>query len=399
LTARDRALRLEAHKLHILCLLANASYRNRWCCDDLLKVNIFSLEWLDRSTYSWAIQQSRLLSLAPHALHAAFHIPPSRYPDAMQRARMFQTALQDLATWWANHFFEIPDTTIGVKTRSWDECMEIVEQLPRLVQNAGLKVIVDGEGGDTETALRAGKVKAVESLDPKVLEEFQTALGPGGEQMRTVKSMMKKALQAKGGRDTSSQLFVSLCRSLGLGARLVVSLQAVQWKADKQPTTKGSGKSKASKPDPTEAAVSIPKADDGKRKSRKAVRRKGKVPEKTVSDQEEEDEMEEVSIMDPTSTVKVSPKPPAPERSVASSQPSRIGHRLDRNEPIIISDTESNATNASSKSKQLNVGKGGAMNPLKKERADYYKLGKSKGQKLGRMPKAKKRKEEGRSAL
>jgi hypothetical protein len=310
---------------------------------------------------------------------------------------MFQTALQDLATWWANHFFEIPDTTIGVKTRSWDECMEIVEQLPRLVQNAGLKVIVDGEG-DTENALRAGKLKAVESLDPKVVEEFQTALGPGGEQIRTVKSMMKKALQAKGGRDTSSQLFVALCRSLGLGARLVVSLQAVQWKADKQPTTKGSGKSKASKTDDAEAAVSTPKVDDGKRKARKAVRRKGKVPEKTVSEEEEEDEMEEVPITDPTSATTAPPQNPVPQRRVVPSKSNRIGHRLDQNEPIIISDTESNATDASSKRKQLNVGKGGAMNPLKKERADYYKLGKSKGQKLGHAPKAKKRKEEGKSA-
>lgn len=311
---------------------------------------------------------------------------------------MFQTALQDLAIWWANHFFEIPDTTIGVKTRTWDECMEIVEQLPRLVHNAGLKVIVDGEG-DTETALRAGRLKAVESLDPKVVEEFHTALGPGGEQMRTVKSMMKKALQAKGGRDTSSQLFVALCRSLGLGARLVVSLQAVQWKADKQPTTKGSSKSKASKSNATEASVSTPKVDDGKRKARRAVRRKGKVPDKTVSEEEEEDEMEEVPITDSTATTRAPPHNPAPQAKVAPSKLNRIGRRLDQNEPIIISDTESNATDASSKRKQLNVGKGGAMNPLKKERADYYKLGKSKGQKLGRAPKAKKRKEEGESAM
>jgi hypothetical protein len=52
LTARDRALRLEAYKLHILCLLANASYRNRWCCDDLLKVNSVFLEWLEAPTHS-----------------------------------------------------------------------------------------------------------------------------------------------------------------------------------------------------------------------------------------------------------------------------------------------------------------------------------------------------------
>lgn len=45
LTARDRALRLEAHKLHIMCLLANASIRNKWCCDDLLKVWLIIHTW------------------------------------------------------------------------------------------------------------------------------------------------------------------------------------------------------------------------------------------------------------------------------------------------------------------------------------------------------------------
>lgn len=38
LTARDRALRLEVHKVHVVALLASASIRNKWCNNSLLKV-------------------------------------------------------------------------------------------------------------------------------------------------------------------------------------------------------------------------------------------------------------------------------------------------------------------------------------------------------------------------
>lgn len=40
LTARDRALRLEVHKVHVVALLAGASVRNKWCNNSLLKVGI-----------------------------------------------------------------------------------------------------------------------------------------------------------------------------------------------------------------------------------------------------------------------------------------------------------------------------------------------------------------------
>ena len=45
--------------------------------------------------------------------------------------------------------------------------------------------------------------------------------------------MMKKVLQQEGSRDVSAQLFVTLARACGLGVRLVASLQAVPWRAEK----------------------------------------------------------------------------------------------------------------------------------------------------------------------
>lgn len=43
-TAAEKKLRLEIHKAHLLCLLAHAYSRNRWCNDDELQVSIGSLE-------------------------------------------------------------------------------------------------------------------------------------------------------------------------------------------------------------------------------------------------------------------------------------------------------------------------------------------------------------------
>ena len=40
-TAVDRKIRLEAHKLHLLCLLAHISLRNRWCNDESIQVSSY----------------------------------------------------------------------------------------------------------------------------------------------------------------------------------------------------------------------------------------------------------------------------------------------------------------------------------------------------------------------
>lgn len=329
------------------------------------------------------VLQSRLLSLTPHVLHASFHIPPSRYPDSMQRSRMFQTALQDLSTWWANDYFDVLDATVGMKTRSWDEVMEIVEGLPRLVQGAGMQVVLDkggeGEGGEgTGKGKAKAKVKAIDNLDEKVVEQFVEALGEGGERIRTVNSLMKKALQGSGGRDTSAQLFVALCRALGLGARLVVSLQALQWRADqvKSKSSGSKGKGKESKSgQKAKAVVNGSKPVPVPASSR----RKGKMPEKTMSEEEEEDDFEEVEI--PGTKSSTSKKSPA-----SGKFPSKGGI------PLGSKSARSNATATASESEAtaaeaqrlLNVGKNGAMNPATKQRADYYKLKPHRGgQKLG----------------
>lgn len=229
MTAKDRAHRLEIHKLHVICQLAMARLRNRWLTNELLKVR----EACGHPTDT----QARLLSLLPHPLQAAFVIPPKRFPDKAQRSRLFFDALQSLATWWSQAFFDVSDTTSGLRTRTWDEVQEVIDTLPRLTK----RDFQSGTFKSTPSKKGKGKKKD-EDVDPIIDALTQEY---GGERVRSVNSMMKKALQQEGSRDMSAQLFVALARACGLGARLVVSLQPVPWRAEKvvqKKVKKGAGK-------------------------------------------------------------------------------------------------------------------------------------------------------------
>ncbi|EKC98024.1 hypothetical protein A1Q2_07686 [Trichosporon asahii var. asahii CBS 8904] len=171
--------------------------------------------------------QARLLSLLPHPLQAAFVIPPKRFPDKAQRSRLFFDALQSLVTWWSQAFFDVSDTTSGLRTRTWDEVQEVIDTLPKLTK----RDFQSGTFAGQSTLGKKGKGKKKdEEVDPIIDALTQEY---GGERVRSVNSLMKKALQQEGSRDMSAQLFVALARACGLGARLVVSLQPVPWRAEK----------------------------------------------------------------------------------------------------------------------------------------------------------------------
>lgn len=121
------------------------------------------------------------------ALQTSFdNITKKRFPEAAKRGRLFETALMRLTQWWFEEFFEIRDYG-HIRSRTFNEVQKQLQQ-------------PDYEDDD-------------------------------GELIKNEKSLMKYALMRKGSRDTSAQLFTSLCRALGLPARLVVSLQSVPWQA------------------------------------------------------------------------------------------------------------------------------------------------------------------------
>lgn len=149
-------------------------------------------------------------------------IPPTRFPDRAYRSRLFFDALQDLVIWWSQSFFDISDATLGLRTRPWDEVQEIVDTLPKLTKADLVGTSFLGKGKE--------KAKTKEE-EEDYMEKLE--VNAGGERLRTVNSLMKKALKQEGSRDVSAILFVSLARAAGLGTRLVISLQPVPWRAEK----------------------------------------------------------------------------------------------------------------------------------------------------------------------
>ncbi len=287
--------------------------------------------------------QARLLSLAPHHLHQAFHITPSTHPDQSKRSRLFLAALLDLATWWANDFWEIPPEfrSVGLRTRTWEDVVAVVNSMPRLKRRGMDKLgnpLVDGSSGKGK-----GKARATED-DAKAEDEYMEYMDTlkfGGERIRTVKSMQKKALQGFGGRDTSAQLFVALCRAMGLGARLVVSLQPVNWRSDKTPTSKKANtvtlkgeEARVALEEEQQRQTASPSTTPSKLTAlaaqaranvttysihspkQKKIRRKGKPVERTQSEEEEEEEMEEVPVPDSPAPITPSINGSATKKSV-----------------------------------------------------------------------------------
>lgn len=182
--------------------------------------------------------KARLLSLLPHPLQAAFVIPPKRFPDRAQRSRLFLDALQSLVTWWSQAFFDVSDPSLGMQTRTWDSVQEIVDRLPRL-QKADFQSgsLLSSRPKKKSSSPKKGKGKGKEKAgDDDIMDLLEDEIPD--ERLRSVNSVMKKALQQEGSRDMSALLFVSLARACGLGARLVVSLQPVPWRAEKAPPKK-----------------------------------------------------------------------------------------------------------------------------------------------------------------
>lgn len=140
------------------------------------------------------------MSLTPITLQNEFaQIHPSHYPDKGHRGRLFEKALQHLAQWWSQTFFEVLPTG-HIRNHTFDEVQSKLESFD---------ILYDDKELDDDT------------LESVLSTEIERIRGP--------KSLMKHALNRSGSRDVSAQLFTSLCRAIGLPARLVVSLQSVPW--------------------------------------------------------------------------------------------------------------------------------------------------------------------------
>ena len=147
------------------------------------------------------------MSLTPISLQNAFAmIHKSRVPEAVKRGRMFESAITRLVEWWYKTFRVLP--TGHIRSRTFEDVQkELLSKATRTkdVKGKGRAKDLESDGEDSDNE---------------------------GELIKNEKSLMKHALMRRGSRDVSAQLFTSLCRALGIPARLVVSLQSVPWQAN-----------------------------------------------------------------------------------------------------------------------------------------------------------------------
>ncbi|BGP27913.1 DNA repair protein Rad4 [Rhodotorula toruloides] len=311
-TARERMIRQERHKAHVLSLLAMAMIRNRWLNDKEL--------------------QARILSVVPQTLLNAFSlITPFRYPNPRDRSRLFDRALADLTAWWYaswtiddDHDLRRRDVEeVDNELAGWKEEGERLRAVAKRKrdkwerQQAGDS---KGKGKAREPPLDPSQIPlfpwaeqplltapqrkraldtsastsklplhpyAAPGTGPPVLIRPYTPASLTWEVLRPpipsssspskgpLASLYMSAHNMRGSRDLSSQLFVALLRAIDVPARLVVSLQAVEWRSKAQ--SGGGSKAKGNRRGKQGAAATTRERGKGL---------KGKIRKKKAEDEE-----------------------------------------------------------------------------------------------------------------
>lgn len=204
---RDRQNRVLCHKLHVLCILAATRVRNRWCNDVPLR------EVLQDCVPTYLVNKLQ-------AIH------PRLVPERRERVRMFEALMHELVCWWARTFALDEDVCAAAAWRQ--PCMDILagaRPAPRtrvdgwIVESAGARAARRGGAGD------AGMHIAIFPPGDRADVPTYLRLAPAAERLSTA------AAARRGSREASAVLFCATCRSLGIPARLVVSVQAPPWSA------------------------------------------------------------------------------------------------------------------------------------------------------------------------
>lgn len=236
-TPKDRANRLATHKLHLLALLVWAKKRNAALQDDVLQT------WLAESVPRDLVQQLK-------------RIKPKLEPNQRERVRMFEAFLARLTDWWRRKFVLDPYETAGAALRQPDR--DLVAGGGITWNRPGRRVsgwVYESPSErverhkdeqqrlrDWREACAHRKSKTLPKRPSRVPEvsifppgsattkiPAYLRLAPPSERARTAEEILTHAVDMRGSRETSASLFVSLCRSLGIPARLVISPQVAPW--------------------------------------------------------------------------------------------------------------------------------------------------------------------------
>ena len=202
-------------------------------------------------------------------------IHPKREPNQRERVRMFEDLMNQLVTWWKGRFKLDPDMVAasairqpdadlvngsfrrpGNRVDGWmyESAAERVERekKERLRRERWLKKVQavkrqrEGQANAKGTAKADATSSTAPNLAPPPKPVPSISLFPPGsasamkppaylrlaspiEKVSTAADLLQLATAMKGSRETSASLFASLCRALGIPARLVISPQVPSW--------------------------------------------------------------------------------------------------------------------------------------------------------------------------
>lgn len=187
--------------------------------------------------------QCRILSQVPSTVITPFQTAKS-LNTPIDRSRGFEAALQDLVSWWWRSF-QVDPSIPGLQTITFGKALSAfpVPELPL----------------DEDTSLTDKQKRKILSKIP-------------GDHIRGAKSLSLRAVEMAGSRDISPQLFVSLCTALEVPARLVVSLQPLDWRsAGPLPTDEDADGTAESQAESLASASKPDKRKKGKGKARNST--------------------------------------------------------------------------------------------------------------------------------
>lgn len=216
------------------------------------------------------------MSLVPAQLLAAFtSITPSKYPNPRDRSRLFDLALSDLVSWWYTAFEVVPHRALR-RRRPDDVDAEVsswADEAERLRARVRSKLAKADKAGREPTGLtdpdkiptypwderplltHSQRTAALRRPDGQLpLTEdgsFIRAFVPAADTWEVLRPVVPPAGTSSGGKgalgslyaaaamlrgsaDLQAQLLVALLRALDIPARLVVSLQAMEWRSKSQ---------------------------------------------------------------------------------------------------------------------------------------------------------------------
>lgn len=227
-----------------------------------------------------------MISHLPSQLHISLlSITREKYPNPRDRSRLFEAFLKDLISWWYQVFTVLPGKELKRKgiqeveeeLKGWKEELErlrrkekkgkgkekqVDQDQPSQVQDSKYKDY-PWEEEQLSYEKRKKRLNAQQKQSQKEpiastsSSSFSSFVRPyessptTWEPVASINSLYAAAASLKGSKDLSTQLFVALLRGLDVPARLVISLQGMEWRSDsasgltkKEPKISGkSGKS------------------------------------------------------------------------------------------------------------------------------------------------------------